>query len=830
VALIAVMLVASAGFAAEKENGKSSGGPFYLFKDGKATATIEVAKVPPEDACDLARAIDVFREDVARFGIPLGDRIDMTLRSRRGGGVDNRIQLVVEDRDPMTEDETVIDFPEEHVMRITGGKSGVVRALFRLLEEFGGVRYLYQSSGENRSHIPPRKELGIPRKTIKWDSAYKLGRLTGTTNSYIGPLPRLRRYFWKWDVKIGAKKCLYFNHAVSRNSLPVDDYREREVKPPDEFFPILNGKRFLPYKLEGHQSHAYWQPCYANPAVADEAVKNILAYLKKSPDTESMSLTVNDSGGHCQCERCLEMDGDGINVMRLSNRSESYYRWVNDVVGRVAKKYPTVKFGVLAYREVIDPPPFKLHPNVVPILCLNFHAAMDPEIMKARKKLIREWGEKAENIGFWGYDCGSWRYVIPRIYFDQQKEMVKYIHENGGQLGFSSLSAYFTVVEGPKVYLHFKLLENPDADVEEILTDWCEACVGEKAAPHLREYYKFWEDYWRDKATKTPWWDQRRGVLFNGQLFGTYMYGLELGDMARCRKIMEAVVDLAEKHGMEDQKQRAKLLILCFEWSETAAKAMGAEIFSPDGKLPDAEAAVNLLRAVPEAVRSFERWKAIPDETKQWPGCQGFVRKATDNVVSYSITAVTPFLDDSAVATALKKLSKKNNLPANVRAVAAGMLAGHARKPSENILKNGSFETEGDLGWTARTANLVVTRTNAAAIDGSHSLECDIQHGGYRATLNVGDLPSKSAYFVTAWVMVPEGTDVSKGRLEFYANSKPLWNRPKWRLEPGKWRYVCAFVPQKINKVTVTAKFGRFKKGTKAYIDDVRLFEIPSRP
>ena len=64
--------------------------------------------------------------------------------------------------------------------------------------------------------------------------------------------------------------------------------------------------------------------------------------------------------------------------------------------------------------------------------------------------------------------------------------------------------------------------------------------------------------------------------------FGSYMYGLEPGDMARCRQLMEKTVELARQHGTADQQQRAALQMRCFEWYEAAAVACGAEIFSAE--------------------------------------------------------------------------------------------------------------------------------------------------------------------------------------------------------------------------------------------------------
>ena len=216
--------------------------PFYMFKDGRATSTIVVRRCPGAAAREIVKAVDLFREDVARgsgIGIPHGE----------GLGGPNRVELVVEDRPLTDEDATIIEFPAGNVMRITGGKTGVMRTLFWLLEEHAGVRYLGQG-GERTTHFPDCTELAIPRKTVTRNAAFPFGRLTGRTRYYIDR-PPTRRYFWLWEVKLGAKAPIHYNHALTaspeppRNwtqrmheiAFPLRAYRENEKEPSHEMFP-----------------------------------------------------------------------------------------------------------------------------------------------------------------------------------------------------------------------------------------------------------------------------------------------------------------------------------------------------------------------------------------------------------------------------------------------------------------------------------------------------------------------------------------------------------------------------------------------------------------
>ena len=799
---------------------------FYVFKDNKPMASIHV----PKDASDdMKKAVEAFREDVRR-----GYGVDIPVDSATN--LPGRIELAIQERSLETEDETVIDFPAGNVMRVTGGESGVMRALFRLLEERAGVRYLYQ--GKHGTWFPPATELAIPRKTLKLASFFPLTRCSPQTTY------QTRKFWWGWEVRLGTKERVHYQHDLSKIAFPMKAYRGTGPKPDERIFPVQKGVRFLPYEQPEIYNNNLWQPCYSSQTSIEEAVKNILAYLKENPRTKSLSLAVNDGGGFCECEECLKLDqgGKACNSMGYQHRSASYYRWLNEVVGRVSGQFPDVVFGCLAYSNVLDPPAFNLHPNIVPFLCFDIMACIDPKIMADRKKLIRDWSEKAGRLGFWGYELGDLAFTLPRINFTEKQEMLRYLRDCGGVAAMAERS-YFTANEGPKMYLFFKLLENPDLDLESTLNNWCAAAVGREAAPYLRQYYGFWEEFWRTQAVKTPWWQSRHAVYLALQTFGTYMYALNPGDMAHCRQLMEKVLDLAGRHGTPDQAERAKLLMRCFEWYEAAADACGAEILSPDGTLPDAASAAALLRRIPRAQQSFEKWMTIPEKTEDWYAYRLIVDAGKgNNVVVGTLSPVLEFLPDPEIQAELKKISADGQCSATIRFVAANMLKGASGDNTGNLVENGSFENGGDDGWTpSHPIHGKVGGVDGIAGGGTRSLKCDIQHGNFTATKAVLNARPDTGYYFAARIFIPTNQPpglILEGRLQFWGNTTRengaincavSASRPEMRLDPGKWNYVCAIVPghPKADSVRLCVRLFNFENGAAAYIDDVQLFEMP---
>jgi len=839
-AIVIILATAIIGCKAEdvqkernvKINPKESSSFFYIFKDGKAKCSVVL---PVNASSNMKKAVAVFCSTIKD-----GYNIDIPAENRNE--FENKIKLVIEDRTLEKEDKAEVTFPDDKTMVITGGEPGVRRTLFYLLEKFGGLRFLYRGTYGN--HYPQITEIAVPCNNFIHESAYTLGRCTDQTN-YLAD----RRYFWNWEVNLGAKKSIENYHALSifysgkypkfEVIFPLRDYNSGKKKVNDKVFPIRNGERYLPYKNLERGRNA-WQPCFTSQETADEAVKNLNSYLEKNPNTEYISLSVNDSGGFCECKKCLEMDiiGGKTGTQGYRNRSESYYRWVNKVVVRIAKKFPNVRFGVIAYRETIDPPTIKLHPAIVPTLTLDFNATIDKDVKRKYKNLITLWSKKAESLGFHSYDFGCLFYSLPKVYFKEQKEMIEFFHKNNGKYGSSEGSQYFPLPDGPKTYLFYKLTENPYLDLEETIYDWCEASVGKEAAPYLRKYYAFWEDFWRNKAIKTPWWNTRGGVYLPMIPFGSYMYGLEEGDMAKCRRIMEKVIELAEKHGIDDQKKRAQLLMKIFEWHEAAASACAAEIRSPDGTVTSAEKAAKLVREIPQCEKSFELWKKIPGTIENWYAWRLVLKGVDKGIIVNTLMAASDFSQDKIVKDELELLSKNKSVNFEVKLLANVMLKSTDINNYSNLFPNGSFEKNDEIGFKTRSdihGNISLSQKYAAT--GKSSMQCVIKHCNFTATKMIHNLKADTSYYFSAKIYLPEDQQPSlEGRLRFWGNptrdldKNTCWPATitKFNLTQGKWNYVSAIVPA--NSMTIgnrlTINFRNYEKDTVIYVDDVQLLEL----
>jgi hypothetical protein len=203
---------------------------------------------------------------------------------------------------------------------------------------------------------------------------------------------------------------------------------------------------------------------------------------------------------------------------------------------------------------VADPPEgFSLHPRVVPFLTYDRYKWVNPEIEAKLKALNAAWERRADSLGWYDYVYGKF-YVVPRVYFGVMRDYLRYAREHRVKALYAE--AYPGWHEGPKLYLALRLQWDPDLDAAAVLDDWYRAAVGPAAAPHLAEYFAFWERYWTERVPASVWFTNP--TTFDGTYLPyrdrRYLDGLTPADLERCRGLLgEALA----KAGTPAQKARA---------------------------------------------------------------------------------------------------------------------------------------------------------------------------------------------------------------------------------------------------------------------------------
>ena len=643
---------------------------FTLVRDGAVNAVILRNSDRSADG-----EIRYFNDAVYRC---IRKRFPLVLQAKPGQNV---IEIHLRKTAFAHDDEFKIEFPAKNRMRITATRQSLAFAFNHLLENYFGVRFLFVVTRETPfkedvNHFPAVKNAAVPVKSVSKKASYNLNRQIDWKS--VGWQKR-------WNTKVG----LNAPHMMAYYSFPVYKYAADQswpvnvlpVKPDGKRMVLPKAKKALPEnKYRAVANYSKWNPCFTHPDTTRIAIGNILEYLKKNPDEKYISLAVNDNGNMCHCKVCLkEVNGKRTQVGRF-DYSKSYWKWVNNVASAVAEHYPDTFFTALAYREVFTAPTFKLHKNVVPLICFEMTALLDPEIRARRIRTLEQWSQVARNLTIWDYTYGIDHYLFPRIYFKTHSDLLVEFYKKYKVRGiFAECSASFPF-EGPKHYVMARKLFDIHTDVEKVLMDYCNHAVGKKSAPYLRKYYQFWEEYWTGKEIrKTNWYKSRKSTYMMLGEIPSHTLALKKGDMKYLRSLMEKVVAYAQTPG---EKKRAAVLMQMFELAEGAALSLCSEELDPSGRIRNSREAVSLLQSLPGALKAFEKLQKNPyyKHFRHAP--------KIPTALLGSVSKVMPFLKDPAVRETAMKLSSDTAIPLQFRAMLKIWMGAKA----ENLIRNGSFE------------------------------------------------------------------------------------------------------------------------------------------
>ena len=683
------------------------------------------------------------------------------------------------------------------------------------LETVVGVRWLLP--GPHGTYAPKKANLTGPAEPIRQEPAAFSRLFSGLQGKAQTTWARRNRMHGR----------VQFHHQLLR-LFPPETY----TKTHPEFFPIRDGKRYLPANNNTHG----WQPCFSAPGIVEEAVKRIKAHFAAHPESTSYSLGVSDSAGHCRCATCQAKDTGKINFIGIRDVSDRYFEWCNAVVAGVLVDYPDKWFGCLAYRQVAEPPKrIKVHPRIIPYMTYDRMKWARPEQRAEGHHLTEWWHKTSPTLGWYEYIYGT-PYLLPRVYFHLMADNYRYARRTGVRAHYAE--AYPNFGEGPKLYLSLKLQWNPDQDVDALLRDWYTACVGQAAADDLAAYYAIWEAFWTGPAVRTGWFTTRGEYLrFSAP---TYLSAVKPEMIERSRALLESTV---KKTKTEDQRTRAELLLRAFEYYEASAyayvsrsgKGAGAILTETDALAALSDTGRNIHMALKrrKLVRAFDEHPVLRHPLP--PGRYGLL--SGDSWGTSNFWTTYPWLSkSSAVRDRVVELSRSKS--AEIARSAKTMLD-IAESKLTPVSENPGFEEgEGGLAagwssWVKRKGRLL--RTQDAKHGGAWSLLAeDFQRGGPNQSIPV----TPGRYFAMCYAHVPAG-QVSDGTVELSivmrdASGKNLGaGKTLVTPPPGRWTLIATQLDvtarsegKAVTHVLFCPIVDGFKEGEKIYLDDCRLYRL----
>ncbi|MBO5724353.1 MAG: DUF4838 domain-containing protein [Lentisphaeria bacterium] len=786
---------------------------FQIYKDGKALAVIEENAEGKRWINDFIR----YAEACTSSRIPL---------VRKAAPGQNRIVFRILKKD-VSYDGFEIDFPDARTMRISGTGTSIKSGIVHILEKYFGVRFLMRyphwlkkrPAGYDKdleTVFPVKKDVAVPMKREEQNPSVNLMRL------FSGNL------YYDWKVR---QHSFPGGHSMTKFAFPAKKYAP-DNSWPKEILPIINGKKYVMPKFNPKEKNPYhkyvvfWQPCWSNPATAEIGLKNILEVFRKEPGDwygkrYHVELSINDNGGCCECERCLKAVNGKRNSVGKLHYSELYWKWIKEIAEGMQKHLPGVYVVAYAYREVLDPPTFKLPDNVIVQICRELLiGAIDPAERKVIENTFRNWSKKVKTLFIYDYfensphPTGGYVFMLPRVHINSYAEMFRMAYKYGVR-GVYMEGNHNIPMSGPTLYLLSRLYWNIHTDLDADLEDWCIAAVGRKAAPYLMEYYREWERYWlRPEILKTNFGQSTGATYLPLGEAGTYSYALTENDLKKFRSLMDKVLQYA---GTPLEKKRAEFFRRLYIMTERATDCLYSTFIEPDGFVKDSAAAVKLIQSIPKGNASLEYLKKEPLFQSR---CLTVVQTALCN-----LKAIVPFKNDPAVLKALKETAADKTLPLALRAQLE-ILAGSSKY--KNLLENGSFEKGNIRSYKLRTSGAL---SREYVSDGKYAYK---SVNGCVRFIQKKIIPNKS-YLVMVDVYADKIS--SEGRFTMLTNPRVGEKNSRYnilrdlRIVKG-WQTISnTFVAHdriqtKSDNILIQISMNKFEPDESVWLDNIRLYQL----
>jgi hypothetical protein len=167
-----------------------------------------------------------------------------------------------------------------------------------------------------------------------------------------------------------------------------------------------------------------------------------------------------------------------------ANMTPRYVRFWNRLIGKMRQINSDITLSAYAYGAISQPPPadLKIDPKIVIEVVPSY---LSEEIWKA-------WSDRGIKVFLrpnWWHEGG----IAPFIPLHQQGEFFQFARSNS-MLGFdfdAILGDWST--KGPLYYLIARMSSRPDLSTDDIINEYASAFG--KAAPAIRDYLKYWENY-----------------------------------------------------------------------------------------------------------------------------------------------------------------------------------------------------------------------------------------------------------------------------------------------------------------------------------------------
>ena len=445
-----------------------------LADAGKSDYSIVVAKdaIPAEQTA--AKELQSFLKQIAGVELPIatqtfGPAIFV------GQSPQSAAALEISDWDSMKPDQIVLKTVGGNLYLVGDRPRGSLYAVYELLEREFGVRFWTADAVQ----VPMKKKIELPKLNYCYAPPFQV-RAAGYKQIRAFPAAaRMRNngHGVSSDMKWGGNVSLL--GEVHTFGQMISEKRCFQVHP--EWFAQRNGKRL------GASS----QLCLTNPGLRGELTRAVLERLRKFPGTRFISVSQNDNGNLCQCEKCTAF------IKAHGTPADLLLDAINEVAVAVGKEFPGVFVETLAYQATRVPPKtVKAADNVVIRYCTieaNSLYSLDSSKNRILSDNLAGWHKAAKHLMIWNYVTNFKKYYLPHPNWNflasDLRLFRKYgaisIYEQGSWNGGGAVADLADL----RAWLVSKLLWNPDLDSDALIEEFVAGYYGQ-AADAVRSYLR----------------------------------------------------------------------------------------------------------------------------------------------------------------------------------------------------------------------------------------------------------------------------------------------------------------------------------------------------
>ena len=267
--------------------------------------------------------------------------------------------------------------------------------------------------------------------------------------------------------KVTTKAFPYYVPSARVHTFNKFIPEEKFYKSNPEYFALRGNKR-LPTQL-----------CLTNVTVLKMVKDSVRSLFNQFPEASVISVSGNDNTQYCECGNCKKIDAEE------GSHAGTMIRFVNDV----AQSFPEKTISTLAYQYTRKPCKTKPLNNVLITLCSIEcdRSAPITEKCTAFADDIKGWSALTENIRIWDYTTQFTNFLAPFPNFKTLQPNIQFFRDNNTKWVFEQHSNNPSELFELRSYIMAKLLWNPDANVDDIITEFTNGYYHE-AGKYVKSY------------------------------------------------------------------------------------------------------------------------------------------------------------------------------------------------------------------------------------------------------------------------------------------------------------------------------------------------------